>query len=85
MRLAELGYKVYDATPKSITFEKIVDKDYEHHYVELNFDSNTALFYTRYNNSNREELEVSPEVLEATLEMLKSKMVVIDYALQDNR
>ena len=85
MRLLELGYKVYDATPKSITFEKIVDKDYEHHYIELNFDRNTALFYTIYNNSNREELEVSTEVLEATLELLKSRKVLLDYALQDNR
>lgn len=79
--LVELGYKVYDANAKSITFEKIVDKDYEHHYIELNFDRNIAVFYTRYNNSNREELEVSIEVLEATLELLKSKKVVLDYAL----
>lgn len=85
--LEKLGYEIYDISKTTVEFVKVVDKGYEEHYIKIDFENNKIQFSARYNNSTFTYVDggVSLEVLEASINLLNNRKVVIDYALQDNR
>lgn len=85
--LQKLGYEIYDISKTTVEFVRVVDKGYEEHYIKIDFENNKIQFSARYNNSTFTYVDggVSLEVLEASINLLNNRKVVIDYALQDNR
>ena len=53
----------------------------------IDFENNKIQFSARYNNSTFTYVDggVSLEVLEASIDVLNARKVVMDYALQDHR
>lgn len=85
--LQKLGYEICGISKTTVEFIKVVDKGYEEHYIKIDFENKTIQFSARYNNSTFTYVDggVSLEVLEASIDVLNDRKVVIDYALQDNR
>ena len=85
--LEKLGYEIYDISKTAVEFVRVVDKGYEEHYIRIDFENKTIQFSARYNNSTFTYVDggVSLEVLEASIDVLNNRKVVIDYALQDHR
>ena len=79
--LEKLGYEIYDISKTTVEFVKVVDKGYENHYIEIDFKNKNIQFSARYNNGYRTYVDggVSLEVLEASIDILNARKVVIDY------
>ena len=80
--LEKLGYEIYDISKTAVEFVRVVDKGYEKHYIKIDFENNTIQFCARYNNNiNKTYVDggVSLEVLEASIDILNARKVVIQY------
>lgn len=81
--LQNLGYEIYDISKTTIEFVRVVDKGYEEHYIEIDFKNKNIQFRARYNDENITYVDggISLEVLEASIEILNDRKVVIDYGV----
>lgn len=79
--LQKLGFKVYGINKTTVEYIKVVDKGYENHYITIDFKNKTIQFSARYNNENITYVDggVSLEVLEASIDILNNRKVVISY------
>ena len=79
--LEKLGYEIYDISKTTVEFVKVVDKGYEKHYIEIDFKNNNIQFCARYNDENITYVDggISLEVLEASIDILNARKVVIQY------
>lgn len=79
--LEKLGYEIYDISKTTVEFVRVVDKGYEEHYIKIDFKNNTIQFRARYNNETITYVDggVSLEVLEASIDILNARKVVIQY------
>ena len=79
--LEKLGYEIYDISKTTVGFVRVVDKGYEEHYIKIDFENNTIQFRARYNNETITYVDggVSLEVLEASIDILNARKVVIQY------
>lgn len=80
--LEKLGYEIYDISKTTIEFVRVVDKGYEEHYIRIDFENNKIQFSARYNkNENITYVDdgTSLEVLEASIDILNARKVVIGY------
>lgn len=84
--LEKLGFEVYEVDSKKVVYKQT--SGYERIFVQIDFSSNTINFWAVYEDSySREIIDVGVplNVLEASIDILNDRKVVIDYALQDNR
>jgi len=79
--LEKLGYEIYDISKTTVEFVRVVDKGYEDHYIKIDFENKTIQFSARYNNETITYVDggVSLEVLEASIDILNARKVVIQY------
>ena len=79
--LEKLGYEIYDISKTTVEFVRVVDKGYEEHYIKIDFENKTIQFSARYNNETITYVDggVSLEVLEASIDILNARKVVIQY------
>ena len=79
--LEKLGYEIYDISKTTVEFVKVVDKGYENHYIKIDFKNKTIQFRARYNDENITYVDggISLEVLEASIDILNARKVVIQY------
>ncbi len=79
--LEKLGYEIYDISKTTVEFVKVVDKGYEEHYIKIDFKNKTIQFSARYNDENVTYVDggISLEVLEASIDILNARKVVIGY------
>ena len=79
--LEKLGYEIYDISKTTVEFVKVVDKGYENHYIKIDFKNKNIQFRARYNDENITYVDggISLEVLEASIDILNARRVVIDY------
>ena len=79
--LEKLGYEVYDINKTTVEFVRVVDKGYEEHYIRIDFKNKNIQFSARYNNETITYVDggVSLEVLEASIDILNARKVVIGY------
>ena len=79
--LQKLGYEIYDISKNAVEFVRVVDKGYEDHYIKINFENNKIQFNARYNNGNITYVDggVSLEIMEASIDILNARKVVINY------
>jgi len=73
-KLQNLEYEICDISKTTVEFVRVVDKGYENHYITIDFKNKTIQFSARYNNKN-----ISLEVLEASIDVLNARKVVIGY------
>ena len=84
--LEQLGFEVYDVDSKKVVYKQ--KQGYERIYVQIDFSNDTINFWAVYEDSyNRviTDVGVPLNVIEASIDILNDRKVVIDYALQDNR
>jgi len=84
--LEQLGFEVYEVDSKKVVYKQ--KQGYERIYVQIDFSNNTINFWAVYEDSYSREIideGVPISVIEASIEILKDRKVVIDYALQDHR
>ena len=84
--LEKLGFEVYDVDRNKVVYKQ--KQGYERIYVQIDFSRETINFWAVYEDSyNRVIIDVGVplNVVEASIDILNDRKVVIDYALQDNR
>ena len=84
--LEQLDFEVYEVDTKKVVYKQ--KQGYERIYIEIDFSRETINFWAVFEDSyNRVIIDVGVpiSVIEASIEILKDRKVVIDYALQDNR
>lgn len=84
--LEKLGYEIYEVDTTKVVYKQT--SGYERIYVQIDFSRDTINFWSVFEDSyNRVIMDVGVpiSVIEASIEILKDRKVVIDYALQDNR
>lgn len=80
-KLEDLGYKVCSVSTYSVEYCKVIDDD-ERHYIDINFEFETIKFSINYFNGSESKYyaqDVSLEIMECAINVLKEKKVVIDY------
>ena len=80
-KLQNLEYEICDISKTTVEFVRVVDKGYENHYITIDFKNKTIQFSARYNNKNITYVDggISLEVLEASIDVLNARKVVIGY------
>ena len=79
--LEKLGYEIYDISKTTVEFVRVVYKGYEEHYIGIDFKNKKIQFRAIYNDENITYVDggISLEVLEASIDILNARKVVIDY------
>lgn len=84
--LEQLGFEVYEVDSKKVVYKQ--KQGYERIYVQIDFSNDTINFWAVFEDSYTREIidiGVPLNVIEASIDILNDRKVVIDYALQDNR
>lgn len=79
--LEKLGFEVYEVDSKKVVYKQ--KQGYERIYVQIDFVSNTINFWAVFEDSYSRaiiDVGVPLNVLEASIDILNDKKVVLDYA-----
>ena len=80
--LEQLGFEVYEVDGGKVVYKQ--KQGYERIYVQIDFSSETINFWATFEGSfSREIIDVGVplNVLEASIEILNDRKVVIDYGV----